>query len=368
VKVNKNGRIRLRSTPLSKKFIKNTSITVEILQKCKYQHPKTSPRYASNTRKIQTKNVETKVSHHKNDNSKYTELRNSRQRKLRYSKNKSEYSELIILAIKHNASKISRHRLNRWSNNKSKNNKLSNFKSKYTRNKNFQLRNELNHGNYKFRSKINEYNYHKLQIILSNDVEENPGPRSAIDTLLEIKNIENHIVLSYNIQGGKDYKKLKRIMNFFLKQKISRKAVINLQETHFHKNDTLEYHWKHGCVQSLTKNNSGGVAILFNKAYYDEILETRNDNEGRFCSFTASKNDRIFSYINLYAPNDHYKSMKFFEETEILINKIKQKYPTTEIIVSGDFNFVFDNNVDAIGRQNKKTRNRTRKASHKNND
>jgi hypothetical protein len=93
---------------------------------------------------------------------------------------------------------------------------------------------------------------------------------------------------------------------------------------------------------------------LYNRAYFDQIIDTRNDNEGRICSLTALKNDNVYNYVNVYAPNDHYKAIKFYEEVEEWVKETINKHPTATIIISGDFNFVFSQENDSIGRQTKK--------------
>jgi len=67
------------------------------------------------------------------------------------------------------------------------------------------------------------YNFHKLIIVLSNDVETNPGPGN---------NSENLVVATYNVQGCRNIKKLKRLCNQFHKSPFGRNWVFNLQETH----------------------------------------------------------------------------------------------------------------------------------------
>ena len=193
---------------------------------------------------------------------------------------------------------------------------------------------------------IKQYNHSRKKLLLSNDVESNPGPK------LETKNKDNHIVCTYNLQGCKDHKKLKRVSNFFNKQSFTDNCVINLQETHISDKNMLQYFWKSGIVQSLTHANRGGVAILYSANFYDKVLETKNDEDGRMCSLTAVKNEKIYMYINLYAPNDHYAAIKFYDTLESWLFEATIRHPTVEVIISGDYNFIFDQKVDSIGRNN----------------
>jgi exonuclease III len=206
------------------------------------------------------------------------------------------------------------------------------------------------------------YNYSARLLTISNDIESNPGPnpsnthtssKTNLLTPLEFLNKNNHFLATYNLNGCKNYKKLKRITNLFNSAKWPKNSVINLQETHLSEEKTLNYHWKHGCVQSTTSNNSGGVAILFNRTQYDKILEIKNDKIGRICSFTAAKNDETYSYINIYAPNNHYESIVFFDKVDEWIESTLLKYPNCNIILSGDFNVVMDPKKDSVGRSTK---------------
>ncbi len=209
----------------------------------------------------------------------------------------------------------------------------------------------LNDLQYKITNPVKHYA--KLKTKLSNDIEENPGPGPNPNSI-ELINNKNQIIITYNVQGCKDYKKLKRITNFFNKQCFKNNCIINLQETHLENKLTLPYHWKNGNVQSVAKGNSGGVAILYNTGYFDKIINSKSDNEGRICSLTASKNNKTYLYVNAYAPNDHYKAIEFFHRIENWIQEEIASYPSINIIISGDFNFIFDPNVDSVGRQYKK--------------
>jgi exonuclease III len=195
--------------------------------------------------------------------------------------------------------------------------------------------------------------YSLIKIILSNDVETNPGPNSQ-SWLLDTTNNKNLTIVTYNVQGCKEYSKLKRVINFFHRQRFKQNCIINLQETHLENTMSIKYHWKYGDVQSISRQRSGGVAILFNEQYFDAILDKRNDNDGRICSFTASKNNNVTTYVNIYAPNDHYKTSLFLEQLEEYVYNIKDKYPNTQLIISGDFNFIFNKEIDAIGRNSSK--------------
>jgi len=187
------------------------------------------------------------------------------------------------------------------------------------------------------------FNYFKWILVLSNDVESNPGP-----------NVDNLNIATYNVQGCREFKKLKRVCNRLQKQPFGKNWVFNLQETHLINISTLQYHWKWGSVQSPGSGNSAGVAILYNKSFFDEILDSGFDNDGRYCYLVASKIEEKYLFLNIYAPNDHYKSQIFFENLTQTIENIINNFPLISIIISGDFNFVFDANLDFVGRNQAK--------------
>jgi len=190
-----------------------------------------------------------------------------------------------------------------------------------------------------------QFNRAGRQILLSVDVETNPGPMpTSNDHKTKLR------VMTYNVQGLGNNAKLKRVNNILHKLEGRDSYVINLQETHFKSEQNIVYHWKWGVSQSLGTSNSCGVAILYTKSYFDDLIETRKDKEGRYCSVTLSKDGEIYTFINIYAPNNHYESLEFFKYVEKECDDIFQRHPLTNLIISGDFNFVISQYIDSIGR------------------
>jgi len=191
------------------------------------------------------------------------------------------------------------------------------------------------------------HNIKYLLIILCNDVETNPGPKLLDDLIIDNKNL---FICSYNLQGCNNFKKIKRVMNQFNKLPFSNNCIINLQETHWTDKNSIQYHWKGGHIQSNHTSASRGVAILFNKSYFDEIIESYTDNDGRMCSVTASKEGEIYCFVNIYSPNDHYVAINFYSLLLDHMLDVQSKHPNVNLVVSGDFNVIFNPNVDSIGR------------------
>jgi len=193
------------------------------------------------------------------------------------------------------------------------------------------------------------HNIKKRLLILSGDIETNPGPISE-----SIVNKGNMFICSYNLQGCANFKKKKRFMNLVNKLPFSNNCIINLQETHWCNSTDIGYHWRKGHVLSKGSTNARGVAILYNKAYFDEVIETFGDNEGRMCSVVTAKDNEIYCFVNLYAPNDHYQAQSFFERVDDYVSQTVMKFPDVNMIISGDYNLVFDCKVDSIGRSQTK--------------
>ncbi len=193
------------------------------------------------------------------------------------------------------------------------------------------------------------YNISHRKICLSGDIELNPGPpNSSAPACSKLK------IMTYNVQGIGGLSKVKRVTNIFNKLEHRESYVINLQETHFKNVQTLQYHWKWGNTQSLGSSSSCGVAILYSKSFFDEIIETRSDNDGRYCSITLSKDEDLYTFVNVYAPNNHYDSLEFMSYLESEIDDIFLKYPLTNLVCCGDYNVVMNHCNDSIGRSQSK--------------
>ncbi len=196
------------------------------------------------------------------------------------------------------------------------------------------------------------YNYATLKLILSNDVELNPGPNHSNPIMADVVNLSNFFVLSYNVRGCKNFNKLKRLSNFFHKLPFKNNCVINLQETHLNKTEklALDYQWSYGSVQSCAVGNSGGVAILYDSSYFDQIISTKTDDNGRFCSLTVKKNDSTYCFINVYFPNENNEKVNFLEKLEEELWLTLDTNPNTTLLISGDFNLVLDAYLDSVNR------------------
>jgi exonuclease III len=189
--------------------------------------------------------------------------------------------------------------------------------------------------------------YLRLLLALAGDIHPNPGPSS-----FNVHKKTNLVVLTYNVQGIKNFKKIKRVNNFLHRLTFSKNVVINLQETHLNSKETskLDFQWKWGSHHSPAIDNSGGVSILYNKSYFDEVFKTKTDNCGRKCAIYARKDDENYFFLNIYAPNNHYDSVTFFYSVGEWLEEAFNLDSNINIIISGDYNFIINPDIDSVGR------------------
>jgi len=183
----------------------------------------------------------------------------------------------------------------------------------------------------------------KRLIILSGDVETNPGPvRDAR------KGEERLVIKSYNIRGLKDFFKLKRTLNKCAGNiKANSNTVYNLQESHLEMVDKNKVNlmWRGNFSLSPGGNKSRGCLTLYDSSW--EVLNEVVDSNGRYTIVTLKKAMGTFTIVNLYAPNEN--SLEFFEDVFTQSIRIKDNYDS-DLIISGDFNLVINKEADSIER------------------
>lgn len=164
-----------------------------------------------------------------------------------------------------------------------------------------------------------------------------------------MNNPNNHPVLeliSYNVNGLKDFKKSKRIVNKLLKQVKSSgrnsKHIFMLQETHLNSSELRSFSnkWRFGNAHSVLETGcSKGVAILWLDHQWDEFLRSDCDEDGRIVSVSLSLDEQIYTFCSIYAPVlTSQISTDFVDKVDQFITKIKSIYPTTHLILGGDVN------------------------------
>ena len=146
-------------------------------------------------------------------------------------------------------------------------------------------------------------------------------------------------IISLNARGIANETKRRKLFKF-LKHKDS--DIVLLQETHSKKGDTKMWRslWGSNLINAHGTSASAGVAILLNKRLNYELGKISIDPEGRYIIMDITINDKTLTIINVYAPNSD--TPQFFID---LFNTQKE-HSNNEIIIGGDFNFIFDSKID----------------------
>ena len=149
-------------------------------------------------------------------------------------------------------------------------------------------------------------------------------------------------VATCNVNGIRNIKKRNSIFTWLKSLKLD---IIFLQETHCHlrKESTLwSREWGVHSLWSRGTNNSKGVAVLFNSKLDYHITKEVVDSNGRYINFNLKIGETVINLINIYAPNDNYERVKFFNELNTHIDC------EIETMVGGDFNCAIDSKLDRL--------------------
>ena len=144
-------------------------------------------------------------------------------------------------------------------------------------------------------------------------------------------------IISLNVRGLGDYTKRRSIFNHYR----DRCKILLLQETHscVEKETQWRNEWGGRILFSHGDTNARGVAILFHKQFFCNILSYSSDKQGRYVMAKLEIDGETICLTNIYAPNKDSPGFfqEVFRESAILSEKL---------IVCGDFNTVLDNNLD----------------------
>ena len=157
--------------------------------------------------------------------------------------------------------------------------------------------------------------------------------------------------ITHNVKGLGDKKKRQKQFRW-LQDQVKHKGVIFMQETHScnetQKKWIEEFGKKNKLLFSHGKSNARGVAIGFCGNFDYDLKKSEIDSDGRFIIIEAKINDETFILINFYNENEEVNQLKLMEKLEQTLKKfddVNQK----EIVLSGDFNFTFDLQLEAEG-------------------
>ena len=151
-------------------------------------------------------------------------------------------------------------------------------------------------------------------------------------------------VATLNVNGLQNKQKRKA---FFLWIKTLNFDIIFLQETHCHtRKDVKKWsrEWGPGknSIWSTGSSNSKGVAVLFKPHSNYKMTDNTIDTNGRYIYFELDIEDEIYKFINIYAPNDCYERVSFFQRLNSWIDIEKTN------LVGGDFNCALDSELDRL--------------------
>ena len=156
--------------------------------------------------------------------------------------------------------------------------------------------------------------------------------------------MSNIHILTLNVQGIRDKNKRYRLYEWLKCQKFN---ICFLQETHLtediintFRNETQN---KYISYHSFGKSNSCGVSILINESSDFSCISCETDKAGRMLVLTADVYDDKYTFVNIYAPNDHTNRNIYFKNISLSLNKLKINKDDT-VIIGGDFNEVQSTN------------------------
>ena len=156
-------------------------------------------------------------------------------------------------------------------------------------------------------------------------------------------------ICSLNCQGLGNKDKRLRVYEWMKYQKCD---ILYTQETHFDKNVHKQYKNEYtGTIYSnFGTSKSRGVSILFDSSVEHKIIDEHKDQEGRIILLNIEMYDSIYSFINIYAPNDEKNRNSFFKK----VNNIIDKHSLGLLVIGGDMNNTLTEKDRKSKSQNKK--------------
>ena len=163
----------------------------------------------------------------------------------------------------------------------------------------------------------------------------------------------NFQVIILNVWGLREYKKRRNIFRL-LKTNTSPNSIVFLQETH---SDKLTEHiwrsqWRGDIRLSHGTQNARGTLIGFREGIDYIVKREFKDNSERYAILDCLIQDHPFLLINLYNANLEDEQVKVLNDLNRLIDDTDDHHEY-EIIFGGDFNFIWDAEVDSDGRNPK---------------
>ena len=125
-----------------------------------------------------------------------------------------------------------------------------------------------------------------------------------------------------------------------------------LQETHLVNADAeyIKKLWKGEFHLSGFSKNSKGLLTLFGENIPHENIKNIDKSDRIITSSLSNigQNGLNLILVNVYAPNESNEKMNFLKSLTCHLRKIKSNLPDHSIVNAGDFNTVYDNELDII--------------------
>ena len=161
------------------------------------------------------------------------------------------------------------------------------------------------------------------------------------------RNNINFNLLSLNARGLHTFDRRKAFFNWLAK---SSADICFLQETYntSEVENIWKKQWKGDMFFSHGTGHSKGVLIPVRDHLDFKLQSVKVDSQGRYILLEATIQDSPFLLLNIYAPNKCSEQCDFFKTiSEVL----KSSFPIWDysVIVGGDFNVIFDQELDGSG-------------------
>ena len=200
-------------------------------------------------------------------------------------------------------------------------------------------------------------------LLIWQGIEPNPGPQrpDARSGTAASVSVSSLVLTTQNCRGLTNPSKLISIIRKAYGSPNSSR-VLCLQETHQINRFALDNHFKGTAVIDNGERAQRGTAILVPEGL--SIGLSRVSGEGRW-SLAAIKDskgngsEQTSVIASVYAPNCHRETIEFFEgffaALDEFCDDVAELSPTStwpNVIIAGDFNFVFDPDLDSLNRLN----------------
>ena len=161
------------------------------------------------------------------------------------------------------------------------------------------------------------------------------------------RNNINFNLLSLNARGLRTFDRRKAFFNWLAK---SSADICFLQETYSTSEveNIWKKQWKGDMFFSHGTGHSKGVLILVRDHLDFKLQSVKVDSQGRYILLEATIQDSPFLLLNIYAPNKCSEQCDFFETiSEVL----KSSFTISDysVIIGGDSNVIFDQELDESG-------------------